>query len=220
MCSDHDALFYGLILFFSLILSLYLYLAPDPGPQTLLSIEIDMADTPSDSGRDIPQPKRHRETPKPCNNIPLRAAPMPATPPALANTPSMDTPDSMPLSSTTSVQATVPTVPGFSATAADAMAGFMTRQDYYELVKMRVEALKKYPAQARKNEVQGEVVVRFELDENGKVLSLSIPKSSGSESLDQAAMRAVQQASPFPHPPSGMFKYPFRLQLAIQFMLT
>lgn len=220
MSLGQDTLFYGLVLFFGLTLSVYLYLAPNPGPQALRTIEIDMADTPDDRGRDIPLPKRRTNVPTPHDSVPLQAAPMPAAPPAMPLSPSSDAPALAAVPDYPAADSGLSGFSGLATTAADAMAGFMTRQDYYELVKMRVEALKKYPDRARKDAAQGEVVVRFQLDGNGGVSALTVHKSSGSESLDRAALRAVREATPFPHPPSGLFQFPLRLQLAIQFMLT
>lgn len=49
----------------------------------------------------------------------------------------------------------------------------------------------------------GTAVVAFSISGNGRLGAVSIAQSSGSQQLDQAALRLVQRASPFPAPPPG-----------------
>lgn len=49
----------------------------------------------------------------------------------------------------------------------------------------------------------GAAVVVFAVAHSGQLASVSLGQSSGSASLDQAALRLVRQAAPFPIPPSG-----------------
>ncbi|XPV76840.1 MAG: energy transducer TonB [Desulfovibrio sp.] len=217
---NEDTFFYGLLLFFGVALYAGLYLAPNPGPQLLQAIEIDMADVPDNSGRDIPVPRRQRNTPEPVQAEPMRVAAAPAIPKISTQKILADVSGVPAMPHGTLGHNLAAPVATVSASAADAMAGFMTQKDYYELLKMRVDALKRYPAAAKKDELQGEVVVRFDLDAKGKATAIMIYKSCGKACLDDAAIQAVRRAVPFPCPPSGFFKFPLRLQLAIQFMLT
>lgn len=50
-----------------------------------------------------------------------------------------------------------------------------------------------YPEQARRNGVEGTVVLRIEILENGHAGNISVYRSSGSEQLDEAAVDAVQR---------------------------
>lgn len=50
---------------------------------------------------------------------------------------------------------------------------------------------------------RGTAVVAFRIGGNGGLAGLSIARSSGSAKLDQAALRMVQRAAPFPPPPAG-----------------
>jgi protein TonB len=52
--------------------------------------------------------------------------------------------------------------------------------------------------------MKGRVVVRFKMDESGQLLSSEITQSSGSPLLDDAALRLLKRASPFPRPPPGV----------------
>lgn len=50
---------------------------------------------------------------------------------------------------------------------------------------------------------RGSAVVSFSIATNGSVASVSLARSSGSAQLDQAALRLVGGAGPFPAPPQG-----------------
>lgn len=58
-------------------------------------------------------------------------------------------------------------------------------------------------AKPRRSGGYGSVWVKFVIAPSGKLASLEVAKSSGSQALDQKALEAVQLAS-FPLPPSGM----------------
>lgn len=69
-----------------------------------------------------------------------------------------------------------------------------------------LERRKRYPSEARSNREEGTVYVRFRIDDGGKVLSVSLSRSSGHSSLDQAVLDMVRRASPVPAPPPGVSK--------------
>lgn len=52
-------------------------------------------------------------------------------------------------------------------------------------------------------DARGTAMIAFRIADNGGLAALSIARSSGSAALDQAALRVVQRATPFPPPPSG-----------------
>lgn len=60
-----------------------------------------------------------------------------------------------------------------------------------------------YPEMARQRRQQGTVVVRFEVDRSGQVLSASLAHSSGLALLDQAALSLLRGASLPPFPPNA-----------------
>lgn len=62
-----------------------------------------------------------------------------------------------------------------------------------------VNSSKIYPAQAVKRGIEGSVTVRVELDGDGNLLSATVVNSSGSRILEQAAVRAVERATPYPN---------------------
>lgn len=69
-----------------------------------------------------------------------------------------------------------------------------------------LERRKRYPSEARSNREEGTVYVRFRIDDGGNVLSVSLSRSSGHSSLDQAVLDMVRRASPVPAPPPGVGK--------------
>ncbi|MFN3721241.1 MAG: energy transducer TonB [Rhizobium rhizophilum] len=69
-----------------------------------------------------------------------------------------------------------------------------------------LERRKRYPSAARSNREEGTVYVRFRIDDSGNVLSVSLSRSSGSQTLDSAVLDMVRAASPVPAPPEGVNK--------------
>jgi len=96
---------------------------------------------------------------------------------------------------------------------------YTTTGDYFDMVRMKIESNKKYPAEARKNGREGQVVVRFVITMDGYISSLEIVKSANHVDLDQAALEAVRNAAPFPMPPTGLFKDKVRVEIAVLFEL-
>lgn len=74
----------------------------------------------------------------------------------------------------------------------------------------------RYPSEARRQRLRGEVHVRFTVTQNGGVGGISVVRSSGSPVLDQAAIETVQRAAPFPTIPAGAGRtaWPFTVPLA------
>ncbi|MCK1595925.1 energy transducer TonB [Bradyrhizobium sp. 164] len=67
---------------------------------------------------------------------------------------------------------------------------------YNALVFGQLQRFKRYPAAA--HGASGTVVVRFELDRDGKLISSTVTKSSGNTVLDSEALDILKRASPFP----------------------
>jgi protein TonB len=63
----------------------------------------------------------------------------------------------------------------------------------------KLEAAKRYPRIARMMRVEGTAVVRFKLNSEGRVETVEIVDSSGSEILDKASLETVHAAAPFPY---------------------
>jgi periplasmic protein TonB len=210
-----------LLLVFSGVLALTVMLAPDPGPRTIETIELDMEPAPLRNTRNIPRPRSRPEKIRPANVEAMVPTPVPRQIASSAPVeqldlavPRLDTPGEMgdlgPLQSAGDL----------AMSASAAAAGFMTRSDYQELLRMRIESRKIYPDAARSRGKQGRVVVRFTIEEDGSIREKSLVRGSGTDSLDRAALRAVSRAAPFPMAPADLFAFPLTLQIEICFELT
>lgn len=65
-------------------------------------------------------------------------------------------------------------------------------------IQRRVQRAVHYPASARARNVSGETLVTFEIASDGRASRIEASGTSGSTVLDRAALRAVEQAGPFP----------------------
>ncbi|MFW6373007.1 MAG: energy transducer TonB family protein [Thermodesulfobacteriota bacterium] len=92
-------------------------------------------------------------------------------------------------------------------------------QDYFTTVRARIERHKHYPFAARRRRMEGAVAVRFILHPDGRVTDAAPADPSGHRLLNQAALKAVRDASPFPQPPAGLFSGPTPLEISIVFEL-
>lgn len=63
-------------------------------------------------------------------------------------------------------------------------------------LRAKLERVKVYPASAKADHVQGRVVVQVSIDGDGRIVNPEVEESSGSPVLDQAALDALQAASP------------------------
>ncbi len=93
-------------------------------------------------------------------------------------------------------------------------------RSYLGIIRLRIERQKRYPLWARSHRLEGEVLVRFLLSPDGQVSAVRVSKSSGQDCLDEAAVNAVQQASPMPPPPEGILSKATSVELTLVFKLT
>jgi periplasmic protein TonB len=128
----------------------------------------------------------------------------------------------------------VPSVPGVSAgnpgmhisqwnpggTGDIGASDFSSSRTYLEIVKLKIEKNKKYPEDAKRNRMEGTVGLKFIITPDGNIKNTEVAKSSRNRMLDDAAMKALQDAAPFPKPPERFFKGEVPLQLSIIFELT
>ncbi len=63
-----------------------------------------------------------------------------------------------------------------------------------------------YPVEARRRNITGSTRLRFEVDADGKVISVSIAESSGNALLDRATLEMIRRAQPLPKPPAEILK--------------
>ena len=97
---------------------------------------------------------------------------------------------------------------------------YFTSNDYFEMVRFKIESCKRYPDSAKLKHIEGRVVIRFVIAADGQISSLKAVKHARHSSLNTAALDAVKNAAPFPRPPPNLFKEPLHIELTILFELT
>ncbi len=96
---------------------------------------------------------------------------------------------------------------------------FAGANDYYEMIRLRIEKNKIYPEEAKSRYSEGRVKVQFIITADGQASSLKILKQSRDKNLDNAALNAIIDAAPFPRPPAGIFKGSVPVAISIIFEL-
>lgn len=164
-----------------------------------------------------PQP-----TPPPPAETPAPKAPPAPTPPVSApSAPSLSAPaiaDWNPPPAPAPVAAPAPPEPRPSRVSPrpDPSA----KAEYLARIRSRIESRKHYPHRARRQRIEGTVVVRFVIGTDGRVDNVEIVESSRHRVLNEAALSAIRNASPFPRPPDGLSAGPMTLEVPIVFDLT
>ncbi len=97
---------------------------------------------------------------------------------------------------------------------------FTSAGEYFEMLNLRIDRHKRYPERAKSRRIEGRVKVEFALSANGTLSNVKVIQSSRNQNLDAAAVEAVQNAAPFPRPPSFLFKAPVKLRISILFELS
>jgi protein TonB len=94
-------------------------------------------------------------------------------------------------------------------------AGNAAVSNYPGQIASRLRRSLRYPREAQRQGIRGEVHVQFTVNAGGGVGGVSIARSSGSPVLDQAALQTVQRAAPFPAipPAAGRNSWPFTVPL-------
>jgi TonB family protein len=80
---------------------------------------------------------------------------------------------------------------------------------YATVVKERIQRHWSYPVAARETYVQGDLLIIFRLERNGHLVNSRIARPSGYRILDNASIKAIELASPFP---------PFPETIPVQFL--
>jgi periplasmic protein TonB len=90
-----------------------------------------------------------------------------------------------------------------AAADAGAQVSLALASAYRGEVMGRLQSFKRYPQAARARGAQGNPAVTFSIDASGRVLSVSLTRSSGDPDIDAESLAMVRRASPFPPPPPG-----------------
>lgn len=81
-----------------------------------------------------------------------------------------------------------------------------SKMSWESLVKGKINRQRNYPIDARKRNRTGTAVIAFSVNERGDILTARLISSSGTLSLDRAALAAVENARPLPPPPKEILK--------------
>jgi periplasmic protein TonB len=193
---------------------------------TLTAIELSLQAIDRPAARDIPRPRPRPNPPvfhEPQKQLSALAHPLPDFKPLAVAPLESDLPDS----AVETIRAPeIPPTPAVdsdwtpSVQARETNAELMTTAAYLDMVRLKIESRKRYPAIAKARNMQGRVTVRFVLTTDGSVRDVAVITHSPHKVLDQAAMEAVRTAAPFPRPPSTLFDRDLPLELTIVFELT
>lgn len=163
------------------------------------------------------EPESLVQVPPQVKTLPLKKPPAPIkSSPQLARAPSRPAPIAAPAASAQ------PAASHLLAKAASAVAApAAAKREVLSLkpVFQAPPAPPRYPAQARRRNQQGVVMIEVRLDEHGAQRELKLLRSSGVDSLDQAALDAVAVWRFQAEVRDGQ-KVPSRVQIPIQFALT
>lgn len=186
-------------------------------------IELTMHNISKPFTRNIPRPRHRPKTPdlpKDVQQLKITARALPRLKPIKVDPVEKNLPDSLMENLG---------MPDISATAGlniaewnpgKFMDEYNTSGSYLEMVRFRIEKYKRYPDVARLKNIEGRVTIRFVITPEGGVQGVMVAQRSGNKALDQAALKAVKDAAPFPKPPLHLFKGAVPLELTIVFELT
>ena len=192
----------------------------------LTYIELTLKDVSEPPKRDIPRPHYRPKNPPHTWNVKrlkVIQRPIPYFKPLEMEPAERNLPDSLVERIN---KPDIPNYPGLNITEwfppeeLVAESDYATSNSYMEIVRLMIEKHKHYPNLARAKHMEGIVTIRFVITPDGKTKAIEIAKSSRHKILDRAALRAVKDASPFPKPPSQIYKGDLTLEIDIVFELT
>ena len=194
-------------------LVIFMHIAGIYHSEALTYIELTLKDFSKPPSRNIPRPRLLSKTPRVPKDIKMlnvRERVIPSLKEMKMDPLEKNLPDSLVES------VSVPIIPDNPGDMSDCV----TSNDYFEMVRLRIESYKRYPNAARSRQIEGRTTVRFVIEPDGRISSSKVVESARHRALDQAALRAVKDASPFPRPPKNLFKRPIPLEITIMFELT
>jgi protein TonB len=163
---------------------------PEARPEAEVMARAPVIETPPATAVEKPTPTEPAAVTH--SSEPAPAAPSPARPDAIESPPIQSAPAATD-SPAPAVQEQAPVV------ARSVTPNPAKKADYgwlAESLHRRIVELRHYPSTARLNGWEGKVVLRVQIRQDGNLESVSVVKSSGHETLDNAAMEAVRRATP------------------------
>ena len=177
-------------------------------PETEPVAEPDIPPTPLAANPEVALKPTPEPEPLPKEPLPLPEEPAPLKEEFVNNT---SAPPEAPL------DATVAAAPefGLSSTAVNPNA----IPDWQSHLMLKLNEVKRYPSQARRNRQQGVSYLRFTMDREGIVLAKSIEQPSGYTLLDRETLDLIERAQPLPKPPEEMPGETLEFVVPVEFFL-
>jgi len=88
---------------------------------------------------------------------------------------------------------------------------------YFNRIKQAIEINWEYPELAKRYGLQGKLAVEFTIAADGHLEQLRVVRSSGSQLLDDEALRAIKAAAPFPRIPSWIKGSPLPISASMEY---
>ena len=206
----------GLAILAGLFLTWQTYTAPTP-PATLTAFNVAPPAAPPEPVREVPpgpeQVKKDKPVPQPDQpTIETPKIVLPSTSIVAVAPPALPTPPDPgpPIKETTApVSKPAPPAPQMSS----------GKPTWQGMVLAALDKVKRYPRDAHFARQQGVPYIRFAMDRQGKVLSVSLERSSGIRSLDQEALALPKRAQPLPKPPEDVRGESIELVVPVEFFM-
>jgi protein TonB len=104
--------------------------------------------------------------------------------------------------------------------AADIARRQTAEANWQGMLLAHLEKFKRYPKSAQRRNQQGAPQLRVKMDRNGYVLSFSLERSSGHESLDDEVLALAERAAPLPALPPEMTQSTIEIVVPVNFNLS
>jgi TonB family protein len=88
---------------------------------------------------------------------------------------------------------------------------------YFNKIKQSIESEWEYPELALRYGLQGRLSLEFTIATDGQLTQLRLIRSSGSQLLDEEAIRAIKAAAPFPPIPSWIKPNPLPISASMEY---
>jgi protein TonB len=117
---------------------------------------------------------------------------------------------------------TVPTISKAQEAVAVSDDGLMLRleQQYKAELRQLIDRQKRYPRSAQRRKQEGKATVSFVVNRNGSIERIRLLQSSGYESLDKAAIRAIESISGRLPIPQEIGRGQWQLKIPLSFKLS
>lgn len=88
---------------------------------------------------------------------------------------------------------------------------------YFNKIKQTIEQQWEYPEMALRYGLQGRLALEFTITGSGQLEGLRLIRSSGSQLLDEEALRAIKAAAPFPPIPTWIKPVPLLISASMEY---